>query len=629
MLSAIIILMFTAVNYRPSLQAQQLEITLYEQFDDVVNVYQPTTGIVAPATVIERFQTIDDLESILQREERPATMIFQLSNELMILDGTQNAVLTLQEALSLIYPKIIPAFEVTHMAQATLLGEALAQYQVLESFVVASETELIVEVRNRHAYSRGILAYRHDDDLTIEEQLSKVRQMTNQATAVAVLLPIQYATTKTVSHLQQRVMTVWIDAGLRHVDQYLAIASGAQGIVVNQNYQNVFEIYASYPEITLVRRPFVIAHRGLRKLAPENTIEAGMEAYLAGVDIIELDIRMTLDYEIVVIHDNTTQNVSDEIVSVSNSILSRLQNVILRNADGTFTDIRVPTLRSYFEAFKGLDVVLFVEPKGLNVDMINRMIALIEEYDMYDQVSIIGFERGNLEHLKENYPQMSGGYLLGGSVFSENLETAIADAIEAVVPYGLTINPNSGSVRAPIVNALVHRGITIWPWTILPSALDYHVIYGSSGLTTDAGDYYQDSFLKMVAPKTEYTYTLGAESISIELNLATLLGELSESQVELTRIDDAQTDLEIDGNHQIQSANQTGQTYYVSTAWTTLPGGQEVLLVGDVILINIITSDQDSSNLFLYITGGIVLGGLLIFGTSLFLKKIKKEKGED
>jgi len=61
-------------------------------------------------------------------------------------------------------------------------------------------------------------------------------------------------------------------------------------------------------------RPLIIAHRGARSLAPENTLAAARKALELGSDMWELDVAVTSDNELVVIHDDTlerTCNVKD------------------------------------------------------------------------------------------------------------------------------------------------------------------------------------------------------------------------------------------------------------------------------------------------------------------------------
>ena len=58
-------------------------------------------------------------------------------------------------------------------------------------------------------------------------------------------------------------------------------------------------------------RPLNIAHRGARSLAPENTLAAARKGLEVGADMWELDIQMTADGELIVIHDNTLKRTSN------------------------------------------------------------------------------------------------------------------------------------------------------------------------------------------------------------------------------------------------------------------------------------------------------------------------------
>ena len=69
------------------------------------------------------------------------------------------------------------------------------------------------------------------------------------------------------------------------------------------------------------------AHRGNVDGFPENTMPAFESAYEIGVDMIELDLRMTKDGEIVVIHDATVDRTSDGHGNVSDMTLAELKKL--------------------------------------------------------------------------------------------------------------------------------------------------------------------------------------------------------------------------------------------------------------------------------------------------------------
>ncbi len=57
--------------------------------------------------------------------------------------------------------------------------------------------------------------------------------------------------------------------------------------------------------------PLVIAHRGARAFAPENTLEAVEKAAAIGADMVEVDVQLTHDGQLVVVHDDTLDRCSD------------------------------------------------------------------------------------------------------------------------------------------------------------------------------------------------------------------------------------------------------------------------------------------------------------------------------
>ena len=97
------------------------------------------------------------------------------------------------------------------------------------------------------------------------------------------------------------------------------------------------------------KRTNCIAHRGFSGEYPENTMLAFQKAVEAGCDGIELDVHLTKDGEIVVIHDETVDRTTDGRGAVKDYTLSELRRL---DASGRFTGLfgvqHIPTLREYF-----------------------------------------------------------------------------------------------------------------------------------------------------------------------------------------------------------------------------------------------------------------------------------------
>lgn len=105
------------------------------------------------------------------------------------------------------------------------------------------------------------------------------------------------------------------------------------------------------------------AHRGASGYAPENTMEAFSEAVRRKADGIELDVQLTKDGEIVVIHDEKLERVSNGTGWVKDYTLKELRKL---NFNKTFPEqgsARIPTLKEVYELMKKEDMLVNVELK--------------------------------------------------------------------------------------------------------------------------------------------------------------------------------------------------------------------------------------------------------------------------
>jgi glycerophosphoryl diester phosphodiesterase len=118
------------------------------------------------------------------------------------------------------------------------------------------------------------------------------------------------------------------------------------------------------------RTPLVLAHRGGADLRPENTFEAYDHAVDIGVDVLEIDVRISKDGEFVVIHDSTVDRTTDGTGRVEDKTVAELRSL---DAGFKFTTdngtsfpfrgkgIRIPTFRETLERYKGRNINIEVK----------------------------------------------------------------------------------------------------------------------------------------------------------------------------------------------------------------------------------------------------------------------------
>jgi len=105
------------------------------------------------------------------------------------------------------------------------------------------------------------------------------------------------------------------------------------------------------------------AHRGSSGFAPENTIPAFEIAKMLNVDGIELDVQMTKDGELVVIHDEKIDRTSDGSGWVKDYTLEELRQYNFAKNKPIYGFVTIPTLREVYELFQGTDYIINVELK--------------------------------------------------------------------------------------------------------------------------------------------------------------------------------------------------------------------------------------------------------------------------
>ena len=137
------------------------------------------------------------------------------------------------------------------------------------------------------------------------------------------------------------------------------------------------------------------AHRGFSGKYPENTMLAFEKAIEVGADGIELDVQLTKDGEIVIIHDETIDRTTDGkgyVIDYTYEELSKFEASYIYRGKVGFN--KIPTLKEYFELVKDLDFITNIELKtGINeyLGIEEKVYQLIKEYKLEKKVIISSF----------------------------------------------------------------------------------------------------------------------------------------------------------------------------------------------------------------------------------------------
>ena len=112
-----------------------------------------------------------------------------------------------------------------------------------------------------------------------------------------------------------------------------------------------------------MNRTKVWAHRGASGYAPENTLEAFQKAIEQNADGIELDVQMTKDGELVVIHDETIDRVCEGSGWVKDFTYGKLCRFHFNKTHPEYEHAQIPTLEEVYALIKPTDLTINVEIK--------------------------------------------------------------------------------------------------------------------------------------------------------------------------------------------------------------------------------------------------------------------------
>jgi glycerophosphoryl diester phosphodiesterase len=215
----------------------------------------------------------------------------------------------------------------------------------------------------------------------------------------------------------------------------------------------------------------VAAHRGGAALWPENSLLAFRSALALGVDALELDLHLTADGEVVVLHDPTLERMSTGRGAVRDATLADLASVRLKTPEGAATAERVPTLAQVLDLVAQSSSELLPEIKldahRQRYDGIEeKVLALIRARGLLARTTIQAFQGDTIRRLRELEPAARTMLLVGrGDVGRDRARPA--EAVRRARELGATdLGMNHRLIDADVVAAARAAGIRLSAWTV-------------------------------------------------------------------------------------------------------------------------------------------------------------------
>jgi len=255
--------------------------------------------------------------------------------------------------------------------------------------------------------------------------------------------------------------------------------------------------------MTPLRAIEVIAHRGASFAAPENTLSALRLAWEEGAGTAEVDVRLTKDGKIVLMHDDTLERTAAQPGRVAETTLAAIRKLDVGLwKDPSFTGERIPTLDEALAATpSGRTLVIEIK---CGIEIVEPLVETLNRSSKPSkEIILISFDYEVLKALKREIPPYRAYWLLG---YEPNFP------LEEIFSTYITLSKEAGldglnlgiewPLDAPTARRVLDNGLRILVWTIDdPELARVWIKRGATAVTTNRPAFMMDALgVKKLAP---------------------------------------------------------------------------------------------------------------------------------
>lgn len=206
----------------------------------------------------------------------------------------------------------------------------------------------------------------------------------------------------------------------------------------------------------------VIAHRGYSAKFPENTMKAFREAEYANADGVELDVQLSKDGEVVVIHDEKLNRTTNGKGYVKDFTLEELKKL---DAGILFPDLKekqtIPTLKEVLAWLNTNSITCNIELKNgvfRYEGMEEKVIQLVWDYNLSERIVLSSFNHYSIVHCYRLAPEIEIAPLLSEGLY---MPWVYAASIQAK-----GYHPHYLAAHNEVIAPSLESGIAVRPYTV-------------------------------------------------------------------------------------------------------------------------------------------------------------------
>lgn len=228
----------------------------------------------------------------------------------------------------------------------------------------------------------------------------------------------------------------------------------------------------------------IYAHRGASGYAPENTLESFKLAMEMGADGFELDVHVSRDGELIVIHDETVDRTTNGTGRIMDMTLQQIKALDASSHMEKYAGARIPTLEEVYSLIQGTDLLINCELKTDAIqypDIEKKCLDLARRMGVEGQLLYSSFNHYTLMQLKTLDPAVSTGALYSNAIY---------EPWNYVRPLGIdNIHPHWANLYIPgLIEGCLKNGVGINPWTVNDEQVMKHCLHHGIGIITNYPD---------------------------------------------------------------------------------------------------------------------------------------------
>ena len=231
----------------------------------------------------------------------------------------------------------------------------------------------------------------------------------------------------------------------------------------------------------------IIAHRGASYLAPENTLASAKLAWELNADAVEVDIYLSKDNRIMVIHDSHTRRVSSEDYKIKETHSDVLRTVDVGSYKGEkYKGEKIPFLEEEIKIMPpGKELVVELKSRSETIPYLKKN---IKKYGKGKRFQFICFDLQTIIDTKKAFPKNACYWLCNSTgLLMENINKVAEAGLEGVsLKYSI--------IDEEVMKLAESLGLEVWTYTV--NDLDEAkrlVKLGVKGITTDRPGWLRDN----------------------------------------------------------------------------------------------------------------------------------------